>query len=448
MAASWHHGRRGPGSMPDLQELLRQMIAALAAVAEQVVTIWVPIQIALIVIGGLVGWLAATLIRKHFDLAALTEGWPISLRLAVRALARNLGAIIFIPAILLMRAALAATPLPIGFDLIGVVASLTIAWVVIAVLSSAIRNRLIHRLVAALAWTFAALSILGLVGPVSNALDHAALVIGGLRLTALLVLKTTVLMVLALWAASTASRFFDKRLRSYEDLTPSIQVLLGKLLHIGLVTFAVLIVLSSMGIDFSALALFSGAVGVGVGFGLQKIVSNLVSGIILLADKSIKPGDVISLGETYGWVETMGARYISVLSRDGREYLIPNEDFVTQRVINWTYSSDNVRLTVEFGTDVVADPHAVQRVAIEAAAGVPRVLAIPPPGCHFMAFGAKSLDFSLRFWIKDPAEGATNVKSAVRLAIWDALKRDGIPIPPPAQDLRVVTPVQVVRAAE
>jgi len=255
-------------------------------------------------------------------------------------------------------------------------------------------------------------------------------------------------MVLALWAATAASRFLDRRLRDYQDLTPSIQVLLGKLVHTALITFAVLVVLSSMGIDFSALALFSGAVGVGVGFGLQKIVSNLVSGIILLADKSIKPGDVISLGDTYGWVETMGARYISVLSRDGREYLIPNEDFVTQRVINWSYTSDNVRLSVEFSVDVIADPHVVQRVAIAAAASVSRVLAEPGPGCHFMAFGAKSLDFSLRFWIKDPAAGATNVKSAVRLAIWDALKRNGIPIPTPVQDLRVVTPVRVERMAD
>jgi small-conductance mechanosensitive channel len=144
----------------------------------------------------------------------------------------------------------------------------------------------------------------------------------------------------------------------------------------------------------------------------------------------------------------MGARYISVLARDGREYLIPNEDFVTQRVINWTYTSDNVRLAVEFGVDVVADPHVVQRLAIVAAASVPRVLADPEPLCHFMAFGAKSLDFSLRFWIKDPVEGATNVKSAVRLAIWDALKREGIPIPPPVQDLRVVAPVRVVRVPD
>jgi small-conductance mechanosensitive channel len=434
--------------MQDIQDMLQMLMAALAAVAEQFVTVWLPIQIALIIIGAMIGWVTATLIRSHITLAALTMGWPGPLRLAARALANNFGAIVFIAVILLMRAALMATPLASGFDLIHVVANLATAWVAIAVLASLIRNQFVHRLVSVVAWTMAALSILGLIEPVRDALDHAGFVIGGRRITVLLALKTTVLMVLALWVASLASRFFDKRLHTYQDLTPSIQVLLGKLIHIALLTFAVLVVLSSMGIDFSALALFSGAVGVGIGFGLQKIVSNLVSGIILLADKSIKPGDVISLGETYGWVEAMGARYISVLSRDGREYLIPNEDFVTQRVINWTYTTDNVRHSVEFSVDVVADPHVVQRVAIAAAAGVPRVLANPEPDCHFMAFGAKSLDFSARFWIKDPAEGATNVKSAVRLAIWDALKREGIPIPTQVQDWRVVAPVRVERVAE
>ena len=134
-----------------------------------------------------------------------------------------------------------------------------------------------------------------------------------------------------------------------------------------LITFAILIVLSTVGIDFSALAFFSGAVGVGLGFGLQKIVSNLVSGIILLADKSIKPGDVITVGDSFGWVDTMGARYTSVDTRDGREFLIPNEDFVTQRVVNWSYSNDQVRLDVKFGVTYASDPHKARDAAVEAA---------------------------------------------------------------------------------
>jgi small-conductance mechanosensitive channel len=429
--------------MQELENLLKKPIAVVAAGAEKFLTIWLPIELAAIVVAELLAWLAAVLLRRRLSMAEMTMGWPDSLRLLARAFDRNLIAINLIVILMLLRAAMAPALATAGFDLLLVAAKLTTAWVAIALLASFIRNRLVHRLTSAFAWSVAALSILGLLEPVRDMLDHAGVVIGGVRVTLLLVLQTTVLMALAVWVAMTASRFFERRLRTYQDLTPSIQVLLGKLVHIVLVTFAVVVVLSSMGIDFSALALFSGAVGVGVGFGLQKIVSNLVSGIILLADKSIKPGDVISLGDTYGWVETMGARYISVLSRDGREHLIPNEDFVTQRVINWTHSTENVRLTIEFGVDVVADPHAVQRVAIAAAASVPRVLRIPPPTCHFMGFGSKSLDFSLQFWIKDPAEGATNVKSDVRFAVWDALQRERIPIPPPEQDVRVIAPVRV-----
>jgi small-conductance mechanosensitive channel len=375
-------------------------------------------------------------------------GWPIYLRLAARAVIDNLGIIFVVLLVLVMRVALQElTEVPSRFYLLGVAASLGTAWIVIAIATSVIHNTFANRVVSAVAWTIAALNILGLLEPVRAALDSAGLTIGGLRITALLVLKTTGFLLVALWAAVAAGNFIDRRIRGFPDLTPSIQVLLSKLINIGLITFAVLIVLSTVGIDFSALAVFSGAVGLGLGFGLQKIVSNLVSGIILLADKSIKPGDVISLGETYGWVDRMGARYTSVVSRDGREYLIPNEDFVTQRVVNWSYSKDDVRIGLEFSTDVVADPHQVQRVAIAAVAALPRVLADPAPVCHFMSFSSKSLDFSLRFWIRDPAQGVTNAKSMVLFALWDALKREGIPIPPPVQDLRFVAPVKVEQSS-
>ena len=135
-------------------------------------------------------------------------------------------------------------------------------------------------------------------------------------------------------------------------------------------TVAIVIVLNSVGIDLSVLAVFSGAVGVGLGFGLQKIVSNFVSGIILLADKSIKPGDVITVGDHFGWVSNMGARYTSVDTEDGREQLMPNEDLITQQVVNWTYSCDLMRLSVKFNTTYDSDPHQARAVAVDAAQGM------------------------------------------------------------------------------
>jgi small-conductance mechanosensitive channel len=173
-------------------------------------------------------------------------------------------------------------------------------------------------------------------------------------------------------------------------------------------------------------------------------VSNLVSGIILLADKSIKPGDVITVGDSFGWVVTMGARYTSVTTRDGREVLIPNEDLVTQRVVNWSYSKDDIRLELLFSVDVANDPHQVQRVTLATVVAVPRVLKTPAPACHLMSVTARSMDFSLRFWINDPIEGSTNVKSAVLLALWDAFKREEIPFPSPVQDMRLRESVRVV----
>ena len=214
--------------------------------------------------------------------------------------------------------------------------------------------------------------------------------------------------------------------------------MLVKLIRIALITLAVIIVLNSMGIDLSVLALFSGAVGVGLGFGLQKIVSNLVSGIILLADKSVKPGDVISVGDHFGRVEHMGARYTLVDTRDGREYLIPNEDFVTQRVVNWSYSSDLVRLEVKFGTTYASDPRKTQKVAIEAAQGVERVVKTPSPICHLMAFGQSSLEFTLTFWIHDPVAGVSKVRSDVLLALWDTLDKEGIGIPKPGPTRMII----------
>jgi small-conductance mechanosensitive channel len=430
--------------MDELDELLEALTGAWTAVAAQVATIWVPIQLVLIALAALAGWAVAALIRKRVDFFKLTASWPAYLRTPARTAIDSLGIIATIVLLISIYAGMRGATLPSRSYLIGVAANLATAWVVITVLASVIHNQLLNRLVSIAAWSMTALSILGLLDPVENALDSAGVVIGGLRITALIAIKATVLLLLALWAATGTSNFLDRRLRSYPDLTPSIQVLLGKLLRIALITFAVLVVLSSVGIDFSALALFSGAVGVGVGFGLQKIVSNLVSGIILLADKSIKPGDIITLGDNWGWVDTMGARYTSVVSPDGREYLIPNEDFVTQRVINWSYSNERVGLDVKFGVSYASDPHEVRALALAAVAALPRVLNEPAPVCHLVKFGDSSLDFSLWFWIGDPIKGVGNVRSEVLLALWDAFKREGVEIPYPVRDMRLDKAVTVV----
>ena len=430
--------------MEGLDEIREALQKELHAIPASFMTVWIPIQLSLIALAALLGWAVATYLRRRLDILPHIMGWPTVLRRAIRVAIANLGVIICIVILLLMRIGMQHATLPSRSYLIGVAASLATAWVVIGIAASLIRNAFFNRVVSVIAWSSAALSIVGLLDEVIVELDRIGIVIGGLRVTALLVIKTAALLVVSLWGAVALSNFLDTRLRTYEDLTPSIQVLLGKLARAALVTFAVLIVLGSVGIDFSALAIFSGAVGVGVGFGLQKIVSNLVSGIILLADKSIKPGDVITVGNTFGSVDTMGARYTSVVSRDGRAYLIPNEDFITQRVVNWTFSNDRVRNDVKFGVSYGSDPHRVRAAAIAAAASVERVLKEPAPTCHLTEFGESSLDLTLRYWIRDPNDGLGTVRSAVMFALWDAFKRDGIEFPFPQRDLNLKEPVRVV----
>jgi small-conductance mechanosensitive channel len=233
-----------------------------------------------------------------------------------------------------------------------------------------------------------------------------------------------------------ASNFVESRITRSGDLTPSIQVLLVKMIRLALMIFAVAVVMSAVGINLSALAIFSGAAGVGIGFGLQKIVANFISGIILLADKSVKPGDLVTIGDSSGRISAMKTRYISVAAGDGREFLIPNEDLVTQKVVNWTYTDKNTLVKVSFGTNYDADPRLVCKLAIEIAAAAPRAIKSKPPNCILTEFAEVGMKFSLTFWIADP-DGMDNVKSDVMLSLWEAFKREGIRVPYPVREIRI-----------
>src|SRR5690606_18102213 len=251
------------------------------------------------------------------------------------------------------------------------------------------------------------------------------------------------------WLAFSIGNFLDQRIQRSQELTPSLRVLSGKIVRVTLIIIAAVAWLSVIGINLTVITVFSGAIGVGIGFGLQKVVSNLFSGIIILLDRSIKPGDTISVGQTFGWIRELRARFVSVVTRDGREYLIPNEDFITREVINWSYSDEWVRLEVPFRVSFDADPHFVTKVAAEAAAKVPRVdNARNPPVCWMTEFGEFSLQFLLRFWISDPQKGLANVRGEVLLTLWDALKEHGIKVPFPQREIVVSRPVAVTASGQ
>ncbi len=321
--------------------------------------------------------------------------------------------------------------------LIGVAASLTALWIVLRASARLMRDAFLARVVAAVAWIVAALDVLGLLGPTAAALNSLAITVGALRLSVLLVIKAGLMIAILLWAALALARLISVRIQRATAFSPSIQVLTGNLIKIALVCVALLIGLNTVGIDLTAFTVFSGAVGVGIGFGLQKIVSNFVSGIILLLERSIKPGDVIEVGSTFGSIIYLGARYASVRGRDGKEYLIPNENLITNEVVNWSYSNSLVRLDVEFGVAYASDLHEVRDLAVEVAGATARVLETPRPVCHLTGFGDSAVNLILRFWIADPENGVTNVKGDVLLGLWDAFLARGIELPFPQRELHI-----------
>ena len=361
-------------------------------------------------------------------------------------LARLLVPLVFLVILWVITGLLRQMTWPSASYLLGIALSLVTAWVVIRASASLIRNVVMSKMIAVIAWAVAALSITELLDPTVTLLDSLAIELGELRISALLVIEGVISMAVLLWGALALSGFLERRIKAWHDLTPSVQVLLGKLLKITLLAVAFLVALTAVGIDLTALAVFSGAVGLGLGFGLQKVVSNLISGIILLMDKSIKPGDVIELGPTFGWIQSLGARYVSVVTRDGKEYLIPNEDLITQPVVNWSYTDQLVRMEATIAVAYSSDPHQVRRVAVEAAKKAARVLGEPAPVCHLASFGDSSIEFLLRFWIDDPEAGAANVTGQVLLQVWDAFKAEGIDFAYPHRQLVIPQPLKIESA--
>jgi small-conductance mechanosensitive channel len=393
-----------------------------------------------LLVARLVAWRLAPKIEA--GLRAIESPNHKMLRIAA-VLLRRLSWVIFVllsgVALLLMR----ASGWPGSIFVVETATLLALAWLALRLLSQLIRNRALGKAVSLSVWLYVALQILGLTDEAGVLLGAVGFEIGTFRLSLLLIVKMVVFIGVLLWVAISLGNFIDRRLQSTEDLTPSLAVLIGKVLKIVLIVAATLMGLSGLGIDLTVFAVFSGAIGVGIGFGLQKVVSNFISGIIILMDRSIKPGDTITLGETFGWIRELRARFVSVVTRDGKEYLIPNEDFITHEVINWSFTDALVRLDVEFGVSYDSDPHEVSALAIEAALGCERVYTAKKPVCWMTAFGDSSLDFVLRFWIDDPRLGLTNIRGIVLLALWDKFKEHGVKIPFPHREVIMKTPVEV-----
>lgn len=387
----------------------------------------------------LVSFIAAFFLKKYLKprLNELLNKLTIPFRIieAMRNMLRLLMPAITLIFIFLGTKIIGFGVLDISVTFSEVVMKLLFAWIIIRMLVQLIENRFARNIFALTIWGLAALSIFGVLDETMTTLDAIGFNIGEFRLSALSVTKGVLGIFILMYGALFLANLADKKLAGVRSLNPSSRVLIAKITRVVLFISALLIGITSAGIDLSLFAVFSGAVGLGIGFGLQKVISNLFSGMLLLMDQSIKPGDIIEMDGTFGWVNHMGARYTELVTRDNKSYLVPNEEFITQQVVNWSHGNTLVRIETKFGVHYNSDPHQVKALAIEAAKVPDRVVDSPSPVCHLVEFGDSSLNFVLRYWIKDAEKGITNTKGDVMLALWDTLKENGVEIPYPHREV-------------
>lgn len=291
-------------------------------------------------------------------------------------------------------------------------------------------------------WVLVALHLIGWLPDVINGLDNLAINFGDSRFSLLSILQLLTAIVFFAVMANWLTRLIESRALLSPHINPSMRVMLTKISKFSLYGLAFLFALKSVGIDLTTFAVFSGAIGVGIGFGLQKIFSNFISGFILLFDRSIKPGDVITIGNRFGWVQSLHARYVVVKDRDGVETLIPNENLITSEVTNWSYSDRAIRQRIPVQISYNNDPEVAMKLLIEAAIDKPRILKSPEAAARLIGFGDNGIDLELRIWINDPESGIASVVSDVNLSIWKSFNENNISIPFPQRDVHVVSKEQ------
>ncbi|MDP9008013.1 MAG: mechanosensitive ion channel [Pseudomonadota bacterium] len=328
--------------------------------------------------------------------------------------------------------------------LLGAAARLILAYIVVRisvlVFAASLGNRswiqTWETRVALLIWLTIAAEYLGWLDPIIATLDSVGIAAGKSRITVWSVLKLLFTLTLFMLAAAWISRWVERRVKKLTGVAMSTRIGIAKFANAFLIALSILIGLNAAGVDLTALTVLTGAVGLGLGFGLQSIAANFVSGFVLLMDRSIKPGDVISLSgqagtstENFGWVQELRGRYVVVRDRDGVEMLVPNQQLISNAVINWSYTDPRIRLKLPIRVSYKDDPELALKILLEACDHQARVLRDPPPVSRLMHFSDSGIELELRFWISDPQEGVNNVRSEVNRAIWRLFKEHQITIP-------------------
>ncbi len=409
----------------------------------ELLTINTTVQLGIFLIAWGFGRMAARPVKVHFQ-AKLAEQTEMSFRL--REVCRGLIGLItpFFIFLILFFGARILTVAAFDFNtaFLAVTSKLLLAWVFVRLMTLFILSRTGRTAFTVLIYGIAALSIFGVLDNITASLGAVGFSLGEFQVSALGVVKGLMALFFMIYAAMAMVSFIDGRLQK-AGVNGASRLLIAKILRIFLIATAMLIAITTAGVDLSVLAVFSGAVGIGIGFGLQRGAANLFSGMMLLMDQSLKPGDIIEVpdpsgqGTAFGWIKTMGSRYIEIVTRDNKSFYIPNEQLITQQVVNWTHDDTLVRLETEFRVHYDSDPHLVKKIAGEAAATVERVEKEPAPVAHVIEFGDSAIRFTLRFWVRDAQNGITNVRGDVMLALWDTFQKHGIKIPYSQHDIYI-----------
>ncbi len=398
-------------------------------------------QLAVILVAGLIAWYLSkpvrALVERQFPEDDNTGGFQIG---AIKTFNRLIFPILWVMA--LWISVKSYRTIGTGNDLIRILASLLNAWILVHLFSKLVRDPLWSKIFATIAWTTAALYILRLLNPTIVLLDGIAVNFGDARLSVYMMIKGLILLVLLLWTASAVTMFVQSRVSKSKVFTPSMQTLIGQGVRILLLFGAVMLAMNAIGVDLTALAVFSGAVGVGIGFGLQAIFSNLVAGIIMLLERSIKVGDFVELesGLT-GEVREINTRSTLISTNDNVDILVPNAEFINHRVINWTLRDGFRRTKIPFGVAYGTDKELVKKAALEAADTLPHMLTgrgAKPPEVWLVEFGESSLNFELVVWLSPEAvKRPSAVAADYNWALETALTKYGIEIPFPQRDIHI-----------
>jgi small-conductance mechanosensitive channel len=426
------------------------MRSQLQALRDALATLQQPeniLQLAAIGVAVLLGLWAARFARARITVAADPENLPDRLRELLYIGAQ--------PALTLVSMAMIAGLLhafgvdagmaDIAVQLIALLLIIRVAVYVLRVsMGSRARLKGWGAMITGVIWIFLSLHLLGWGDEVIRLLDGIGMQAGKTRISVWSVMKllvtVSVFVLLALWV----SRWLERRVLKLDALAPTMRIGIAKFMQAFLVGISVLVGLNAAGLDLTTLNVLTGAIGIGLGFGLQSIAANFVSGFVLLMDRSIKPGDVISFTGTtgtttegFGWVEELRGRYVVVRDRDGVETLVPNQHLITNPVINWSYTDPRVRLKLPIRISYRDDPELAMKLLVQATEDHPRIIHEPGPVARLMGFGDHGIELELRFWIPDPQEGVNNVRSDVNRRIWRLFKEHSITIPVAQREIRV-----------